>query len=57
MEEKTKPQPGKGRDEAPAYSTFPHTATHGASDKRCYHGKPEDWKRNKVERSFGGKVK
>ncbi len=57
MEEKTKPQPGKGRDEAPAYSTFPHTATHGASDKRCYHGKPEDWKRNKVERRFGGKVK
>jgi len=57
MEGKTQPNAGKGKQEAPTYSTFPHTATHGASDKRCYHGKPEDWKRNKVERNFGGKVK
>lgn len=41
----------------PAYSTFPDVATHGPRDKRCFHGKPEDWKRNDLKRSFGGKIK
>ena len=55
MEEKIAPQPVKGEKEAPAYSTFLHTATHGASDKRCYQGKLKDWERNQVKRTFGGK--
>jgi hypothetical protein len=42
---------------SPAYSTFPHVTTHGPRDKRCFHGKPEDWKRVNVKRTFGGKVK
>lgn len=41
----------------PAYSTFPDVATHGPRDKRCFHGKPEDWKRNNLKRTFGGKLK
>jgi hypothetical protein len=49
-----KPQPA-GR--VPAYSTFPHVTTHGPRDTRCFHGKPEDWKRSNVRRTFGGKVK
>lgn len=40
-----------------AYSTFPDVATHGPRDKRCFHGKPEDWKRNNLKRTFGGKLK
>ena len=43
--------------QAPAYSTFPHVTAHGPRDKRCFHGKPEDWKRSNVKRTFGGKVK
>lgn len=41
----------------PAYSTFPRVTTHGPRDKRCFHGKPEDWKRAQAKRTFGGKVK
>lgn len=41
----------------PAYTTFPHVTTHGPRDRRCFHGKPEDWKRATVKRTFGGKVK
>lgn len=44
-------------DQGPAYSTFPHVTTHGPRDKRCFHGKPEDWKRAPAKRTFGGKVK
>ncbi|MBX9810689.1 MAG: hypothetical protein K2Y16_03630 [Burkholderiales bacterium] len=43
--------------QSPAYSTFPDVATHGPRDKRCFHGKPEDWKRNNLKRTFGGKLK
>ena len=43
--------------EGPAYSTFPHVTTHGPRDKRCFHGKPEDWQRAQAKRTFGGKVK
>ncbi len=43
--------------QGPAYSTFPHVTTHGPRDRRCFHGKPEDWKRVQAKRSFGGKVK
>jgi hypothetical protein len=61
MEEKTASQPGKARakdkEDALAYSTFPHVATNGASNKRCYHGKPADWERNPVKRNFGAKGK
>jgi len=39
------------------YGTFPEVATHGPRDPRCFHGKPEDWRRNKVKRDFGGKLK
>lgn len=39
------------------YSTFPHVTTHGPADKRCFHGKPEDWKRMAVKRTFGSRVK
>jgi hypothetical protein len=28
------------------YGTFPHI-TNASQDKRCYHGKPEDYQRNK----------
>ena len=41
----------------PAYSTFPHVTTHGPRDTRCFHGKPEDWQRSNVKRTFGGRVK
>ncbi|MDP2239405.1 MAG: hypothetical protein Q8K18_04475 [Burkholderiales bacterium] len=59
MTDKDKPatdvkQPAR---QSPAYSTFPETTTHGPRDKRCYHGKPEDWKRNNLKRTFGGKIK
>lgn len=43
--------------QSPAYSTFPEAATHGPRDKRCFHGKPEDWQRNRPQRTFGGKLK
>lgn len=43
--------------QVPAYSTFPHVTTHGPRDKRCFHGKPEDWQCAKLKRAFGGKVK
>ena len=46
-----------GEQEGPAYSTFPEVMTHGPRDQRCFHGKPEDWRRNKVKRDFGGKLK
>ena len=35
------------------YHTYPVTTTHGPKDKSCYHGRPEDWKRVGVKRSFG----
>jgi transposase len=61
MKKATGPAPAKapatGTEAASAYCTFPQTATHGPRDKRCFHGKPEDWRRNKVERTFGGKLK
>jgi hypothetical protein len=57
MESKTQSDAGQAREAAPAYRTFSHTATHGASDTRCYHGKPEDWRRNHVKRTVGGKAK
>ena len=40
----------------PAYSTFPDVAPHGPRDKRCFHGKPEDWQRAQARRTFGGKL-
>lgn len=46
-----------GTSPATPYSTFPETATHGPRDKRCFHGKPGDWARNRVQRTFGGKTR
>lgn len=43
--------------QGPAYSTFPRVTTHGPRDKRCFHGKPEDWQRAPAKRTFGEKVK
>ena len=43
--------------ERPAYGTFPSVDTHGPRDKRCFHGKPEDWTRVRPKRTFGGKIK
>lgn len=57
-EEKSKAAPPAppGAQKTP-YSTFPHVSTHGPRDIRCFHGKPEDWKRSNVKRTFGGEVK
>ncbi len=59
MSNPDKPMTGKAQStsKGPAYSTFPHVTTHGPRDRRCFHGKPEDWKRLNVKRTFGGKVK
>lgn len=51
------PTPPKSTSTATPYSTFPEVTTHGPRDQRCFHGKPEDWRRNKVTRDFGGKLK
>lgn len=48
--------PATDTEAGSAYSTFPEVATHGPRDKRCFHGKPEDWARNKIRRDFGGKL-
>ncbi|HET8610387.1 MAG TPA: hypothetical protein VFM11_11655 [Burkholderiales bacterium] len=48
--------PEAGHEQS-AYATFPHTTTHGPHDKSSYHGKPEDWARNRLKRDFGGKLK
>ena len=37
------------------YHTYPVTTTHGPKNKSCFHGKPEDWKRIGVKRSFKAK--
>lgn len=59
MADAEKPPAGKTQPvgEVPAYSTFPHVTTHGPRDRRCFHGKPEDWQRTNVKRTFGGKIK
>jgi hypothetical protein len=55
--EKPPTETAQSLSEHPAYSTFPHVTTHGPRDRRCFHGKAEDWQRTKVKRTFGGKIK
>ena len=43
----------KNQDAHSGYHTYPVTTTHGPKDKSCYHGRPEDWKRMGIKRSFG----
>jgi len=59
MDHSDKPEPARAQrpSPGPAYSTFPHVTTHGPRDRRCFHGKPEDWMRAPAKRTFGGKIR
>jgi len=41
----------------PAGHAFPQVKPHSPRDPRSFHGKPEDWKRSKLKRGFGGALK